>query len=58
MTSTISTIATSLMGLLGQGEKPSEAEMERRCEEIRQAMLPLLDVCGNRKVAQSVANKS
>lgn len=25
------------MGLLGQGEKPSEAEMDRRCEEIRQA---------------------
>ena len=57
MSSTISTIATSLMGLLGKGEKPSEAEVDKRCEEIRQAMLPLLDACGNRKVAQSVANK-
>jgi hypothetical protein len=53
----ISKIATSLMGLLGHPEKVSDSTMDNRCEDIREAMLHLLELCGTHESVQSVANK-
>ena len=45
---TLSKIATSLMGLLGQPEKKvSDSTLDNRCEDIREAMLAVLDQCGS-----------
>lgn len=54
---TISKIATSLMGLLGQPEKVSDSTMDNRCEDIREEMLHLLEKCGDLPSAHALANK-
>ena len=55
---TLTKIATSLMGLLGQAEKKvSDSTMDNRCEDIREAMLAVLDQCGTDATTNTVSNR-
>lgn len=55
---TLTKIATSLMGLLGQPEKKvSDSTLDNRCEDIREAMLAILDQCGTDATTNAVSNR-
>ena len=55
---TLTKIATSLMGLLGQPEKKvSDSTLDNRCEDIREAMLAILDQCGSDATTNAVSNR-
>ena len=55
---TLSKIATSLMGLLAQPEKKvSDSTMDNRCEDIREAMLAVLDQCGADVTTNAISNR-
>jgi hypothetical protein len=55
---TLTKIATSLMGLLAQPEKKvSDSTIDNRCEDIREAMLAVLDQCGNDTTTNAVSNR-
>lgn len=54
---TISKFKTSLMGLLGKPEPASNSTIDNRCEDIREAMLLVMEQCDSNAATAAVANR-
>lgn len=57
MKSSLTKLASSLMGLLVATEKVSDADLSNRCDDIREVMLTLLDQCRRSTATEAVASR-
>lgn len=57
MKKTLSRLASTLMDALVATEKVSDAAMDNRCDDIREAMLTLLDQCRRDAASEAVSNR-
>ncbi|MEN9493692.1 MAG: hypothetical protein RJA63_4141 [Pseudomonadota bacterium] len=57
MKKALTRLATTLMGALSANEPVSDVEIENRCDDIREAMLTLIDQCGRNAATEAVSNR-
>lgn len=57
MRTTLSKIKNSVLGMLGPAPGPTNSTLHNRCEDIREAMLTVLDQCGTDRRASAISNR-